>query len=361
MASEDLIFTLAWTDIDPANLPPDSREPGTAVFRKAVIDFLAQQYESVGGKTQIIFNDTERSLEVRWAAATGIRALEGKAREALDRRDFGVAVPLLKALIAHSPDDQMHRYNLGMVYSDQGKLAEAKVLLERALALAPDHINSVVALGVVHARAGDLDSAIRALRHAVRLEPGNTYAHQNLGACLLKQGHAVEAAGHFRDSLRIEPNNVQSQMGLAQSLETEGDLHEADELYQTILKATRHGQAAELAKEGRTRIAHALLRKAGGERPDIVMYCLGALERFQEMADQEIASVGREIAILGMKGLDINESDQKYTLTTLSGRFSGLHLVSLMYVAFQKTAPGTDVGIDLSREYQTALAMFGER
>jgi Flp pilus assembly protein TadD len=361
MASEDLIFTLAWTDIDPAILPPDSREPGTAGFRKAVIDFLTRQYESVGGKARIIFKDAERSLEVRWAAATGIRALEGKAREALDRRDFDAAVPLLKALIANSPDDHTHRFNLGMVYSDQGRLAEAKVLLEQALAVAPDHVNSVVSLGVVHARAGDLDTAIRTLRHAVRLEPGNTYAHQNLGACLLKRGHSVEAAGHFRDSLRIEPTNIQSQMGLAQSLETEGDLHEADELYQNILKAAGHGQAAELAKEGRTRIAHALLRQAGGERPDVVMYCLGALERFQEMADQEIAGVGREIAILGMKGLDINEPDQKYTLTTLSGRFSGLHLVSLMYVAFQKTSPGTDVGIDLSREYQTALTMFDAR
>ena len=32
-----------------------------------------------------------------------------------------------------------------------------------------------------------------------------------------------------------------------------------------------------------------------------------------------------------------------------------------MYAAFQKTASGTDVGIDLSNEYAQAVAMFGER
>ena len=91
------------------------------------------------------------------------------------------------------------------------------------------------------------------------------------------------------------------------------------------------------------------------------MYCLGALERFAKMTDQEIEAVGREIAILGMRGLDINDPTKKYTLKTLSGEFSGLHLVSIMYVAFQKTAAGTDVGIDLSREYSQAVAMFDER
>jgi hypothetical protein len=148
---------------------------------------------------------------------------------------------------------------------------------------------------------------------------------------------------------------------LAQALETEGQLHDADEVYQSILKKAGHGQAAELAKEGRTRIAHALLRRAGDERPDVVMYCLGALKRFQGMPDHEITGIGREIAILGMKGLDINDPAQKYTLKSLPGSFSGLHLLSIMYAAFQKTAPGTDVGIDFSGEYAQAVAMLEGR
>jgi hypothetical protein len=91
------------------------------------------------------------------------------------------------------------------------------------------------------------------------------------------------------------------------------------------------------------------------------MYCLGALERFHSMAENEIERIGHEIAILGMQGLDINDPTKKYKLRSMPGDFSGLHLLSIMYVAFQKIAPETDVGIDLSKEYAQAIAMFNGR
>ena len=160
MAGEDLSFTLAWADIDPAILPPEAREPGTDVFRSAVLVFLAGQYEAVGGRARIVFNDAEHTLTVNWTAPE-LRSLEDRAVGALDRRDLATAVPLLKALIAKAPGNPTHLYNLGMVYSDQGRLAEAKDLLAQVLAIAPSHTNSLVALGVVHARAGDADAAVK--------------------------------------------------------------------------------------------------------------------------------------------------------------------------------------------------------
>jgi hypothetical protein len=39
----------------------------------------------------------------------------------------------------------------------------------------------------------------------------------------------------------------------------------------------------------------------------------------------------------------------------------GLQLVSIMSAAFQKMVPGTDVAIDLSREYAQADAMLGTK
>lgn len=356
MAGDTLNFTLAWADVDPTTLPSEAREPGTEAFRRAVLEFLARQYEVVGGTTRIVFNDADRTLTVNWTAPE-FRSLEDRALEALNRRDFAIAVPLLKALIAKAPGDPTHLYNLGMVYSDQGRLAEAKDVLAQMLTIAPSHTNSLIALGVVHARAGDADAAVKTLRHAVRLSPDNPAAHQNLGACLLKQGHAAEAAAHFRQTLRSDPTNTQSQLGLAQALESDGQLHEADAVYEQVLQDRGHGTVAELAKEGRTRIAHALLRRAGDERPDVVMYCLGALERFQNMPQAEIEAIGREIAILGMKGLDINDAAQKYTLKSLSGNFSGLHLVSLMYVAFKRVRPEADVGVDFANEYAKARTL----
>jgi len=59
-------------------------------------------------------------------------------------------------------------------------------------------------------------------------------------------------------------------------------------------------------------------------------------------------------------GLDVNSAEQKYTLKSMEGSFSGLHLVCLQYVAFKKIAPEHSIGFDLSAEYRTALQLFGE-
>ncbi len=53
----------------------------------------------------------------------------------------------------------------------------------------------------------------------------------------------------------------------------------------------------------------------------------------------------------------MNDSAQKYTLQSLPGHFSGLHLLCLMYASFKIIAPSLDAGIDLSKEYEAAQAM----
>jgi Flp pilus assembly protein TadD len=358
---KDLVFTLAWNDIAPAALPDESRQPGSDAFRRAVTLFLQGQYEPLGGKARIVFNDTDRTLTVQWAKPVGFWSVEEKVQEALGRGDVGVAIPLLKALIAEGPHNPTPLYNLGMVYSDQGRLEEAKVLLRQAATLDPDNAQIVVAIGVVYARTGDLAAAVETLERATTIDPEDPFAHQNLGACLLKQGEAERAADHFRRSLRRDPDNLRSRFGMAQSLETLSRFHDADEVYQEIIKAAGHTPVGEWSKEGRTRIAHALLRKSGDDRPDVLMYCLGALERFEGMSKQEIQAIGQEIAILGMRGLDINDPSKKYTLRLLPGEFSGLHLVSMMYVAYQQFAPDIDVGIDLAREYAAAREIHQSR
>lgn len=91
----------------------------------------------------------------------------------------------------------------------------------------------------------------------------------------------------------------------------------------------------------------------------MAMYISGALDRFEGMTPKEIQNLGFEIDILRQSGLDINDPSKQYTIRSLPGKFSGLHLVSIMYAAFQQFAPGEDVGIDFSAEYVTARSMRG--
>ena len=87
------------------------------------------------------------------------------------------------------------------------------------------------------------------------------------------------------------------------------------------------------------------------------MYIASALETFAELGPDKIRQITVEVAMKGQSGLDINDPEPKYTLTSLPGNFSGMHLVSIMYAGFKALDPSIDAGIDLSAEYEAAKAM----
>jgi len=51
-------------------------------------------------------------------------------------------------------------------------------------------------------------------------------------------------------------------------------------------------------------------------------------------------------------------AESKYGLRTLPGEYSGLHLMAVMYAAFQVIEPTLDIGLDLSKEYAAAKGIF---
>ena len=90
-----------------------------------------------------------------------------------------------------------------------------------------------------------------------------------------------------------------------------------------------------------------------------VMYCIGALQRFENMSREDVLKIAGEIALLGQSGIDYTKPDRRYSLQSISGeQFSGLQLLCLMYVGFQKTDPTMDVGMDLKKAYELALTMY---
>ena len=89
-------------------------------------------------------------------------------------------------------------------------------------------------------------------------------------------------------------------------------------------------------------------------------YCLGALQRFEGMSKADVQKIAFEIAMLGSRGLDVNDPAEQYSLRSISGKFSGLHLLCIEYVGFQIIDPKVDIGFDLAAEYAAARAMFGK-
>jgi len=50
----------------------------------------------------------------------------------------------------------------------------------------------------------------------------------------------------------------------------------------------------------------------------------------------------------------------QYALKSLAGEFTGLQLISYLFVGIKSIDPNQEVGIDLAREYSMALSLFEE-
>jgi tetratricopeptide (TPR) repeat protein len=87
----------------------------------------------------------------------------------------------------------------------------------------------------------------------------------------------------------------------------------------------------------------------------VVMYCLSALQYFEDKDLSEIQKVGFEIAMLGRQGIDPSNNEKKYYLDSIPGKeFTGLQLLAYMYSAFQVIDPFLDTGMNFKKEYETA-------
>lgn len=118
-----------------------------------------------------------------------------------------------------------------------------------------------------------------------------------------------------------------------------------------------HESTAEPLKEGTTNPA--LLKQ---KQPAAIFYFLDAFKRFEAMTPEQVRNVAFEIALLGRNGLDYATPDEKYELRSLPDRkFSGLHLMCLMFAGFKRVAPEHDMGMDLNDSFLTALSLFQQK
>ena len=265
---------------------------------------------------------------------------------------------MLRFLLPSREKDAAVHYSLGMALSDTGELDEAEEHLRKAIEIRPAFTNAKVALGVALSRKRQWERAASVLEEAVGEEPDNPYALRNLAACLLALDRdAARATEYLRIATAILPEDQQSWMNLGQALESQDKAVEADAAYRKAIGINPGNPVAESARRALSRIAESSFKQAGigGVRPDAVMYCLSAIEKFSKMSHAEIQRCAYEIAMLGTKGIKVNDPDKRYTLKSIEGTFSGLQLVCYQFVGFKRIAPQLDIGFDLSKEYEAAL------
>jgi tetratricopeptide (TPR) repeat protein len=248
-----------------------------------------------------------------------------------------------------------------MALSDLGRLDLALERLNKAYSLCPT-ANIAIAIGVAYSRKSDKDNAIIWLKRAVELEPSNPHARRNLGGVLLQMGKNSEALAILEVLASESPCDQSALFAYAQALLASDQDVKADKFFIAAIDLAPHAPIADAAKEARGKIARKGFRDKAGTatvRMDAVLYFVDVIKTYAALSKEKQMAVFQEVAIVGMRGLDVNDPTQKYTLRSLPGKkLSGLHMTCYMWEGGKIFMPDTSMGFDLAREYDAARAML---
>ena len=340
---------------------PEAIGKDKPAFNDAVNKRIRAAFQHLAGVIKVS-SINERLIDITWQDDQQGAGYLDEITNILTKGNYTDGILLLELFLSEESENPDLLYNLGVAYSDQKNLDRAISLLTKLVALDPSHVNGRTALGVAFIRNNETEKGIRELQTAAKQEPDNLWARRNLGAGLMKLNRSSEAVEHLRIATELSPEDQQAWYGYGQALENVDNVEEADKAYLLTIDIDEYTQIADLARQARSNIAKQSFRKtaAGTIRMDAVMYCLGALEKFESLSLDQVQKIGFEIAMLGTRGINVNNPDTRYTLRTLPGDFSGLHLLSLEYVAFKKFAPEQNIGFDLADDYKMALTLFSK-
>jgi tetratricopeptide (TPR) repeat protein len=352
----DVQFALA--EFDRSQLPEAQRSLEGDEFREAVREHLAAQFSGHGGAAEVVV--TADRVIIRWqkeAVATSL-AEQGSAYIRQGEADKGIA--LLRVALERDPDDAGALLNLGMILGERGEFEESISLLERLITFFPDYPGAWVALGVARGRGGFWNDAILAFRQAVARDELDGLARKNLGAALSQTGKLEEGLSHLKAAVVLLTEDPEAWLNLAMNLEQAGEVREAEVAYSRVIALDPGGALSERAELGRNRITGEKLRANGVDvvRANAVVFCQEAIRLFDAMAPNDVKRITLEIAMIGSKGLSVQDPTTKYTLRSVPGAFSGLQLLCTEYVGFKIIDPTVDIGFDIAAEYEAAKNSF---
>ena len=123
-----------------------------------------------------------------------------------------------EAYLAVSPNVIPGLLHLASIYENQGDVSAAEETLHKAVEAAGDDIESKMVrlneLGIRLRRMGRLDGAIDALRRAIELAPQIPELHYNLANALMDNGANDESIQHYNQVMDIAPNHAEAHLHL---------------------------------------------------------------------------------------------------------------------------------------------------
>ncbi len=188
---------------------------------------------------------SSKPQQVSPSPADSLAPLLSQAQEALDRKDFAAAIPLLEKIAAAKPGDALPHFELGFAYSGLKKNEEAIAEYRRAISLDPKLAPAQLNLGLELLDSDPL-SAAESFRRAVELLPGQARPLYLLGQALEHGGKRSEAIQQYHAALALTPKDDAILFALSRALLADGQFGPAEANFRQFLLLKPESAAAQL-------------------------------------------------------------------------------------------------------------------
>ena len=162
-----------------------------------------------------------------------------RAEDAIEKRDYVTAEPLLRKLVDREPTSYVAWFDLGFVENALGKVDESIAAYRKSVAAKPDVFESNLNLGLQLAKTGQ-PGAEEFLRAATHLKPTNNAAEGQYRAWLslaqtIAKSKPEEALAAYQQAATLQPNEVEPHLSAGQLLEQENKFADAEQKYKQAL------------------------------------------------------------------------------------------------------------------------------
>ncbi len=305
--SQEFSFKLDFEDFDRSLLGNPPPTIGSDEFKSKITDFFAKQFIGFGGKARVVIDDARQVIEVIWTKDSNWKDPKQKALDLLNAGQIKQALPLLTTLYHKDPSDVDSLYRLGLAYSELGQYQQAIELLEKTVDLHPIMFMPWLDWGLPEIAAGNLLIGEEWLRKSLQIEPKNRWALRNLAGTLMKQQRYDDSLDAIKSCLAVAPDDIAMMIAYGDCLIALGRSEESEIHFRMAVKTGGPDHLVDLAKARLTEKSEKALRSSGDLRPDVVEYMKDALKQFKSMDMAQIQRLALEIAMLGNKGLNIND------------------------------------------------------
>ncbi len=195
-----------------------------------------------------------------------------QAEDAIEKRDYATAQPLLEKVVAANSANYQAWFDLGFVHNAQGKTEESIAAYRKSVAAKPDVFESNLNLGLMLAKGGNPEAeqflraatnlkptahvdegrarawlslahvveatkpndAIAAYREAAKLQPKDPEPHLSAGALLERQSHPDQAEAEYKQALQIDSQSSDALTGLVNLYMRNRQYPEAEQLLRKL-------------------------------------------------------------------------------------------------------------------------------